>query len=77
MKDNKLTVSKLKAIEPLVEAYEFKKYNFYVFLVKPNKMNPETLVKLKAMLNECKVRHVFMMSDGEDLKIYELKAEES
>lgn len=77
MTNKKLTVGELKAEIPLLDSYEFKKYNFYLFIVSPeSQMNPASLPKLKAMLNEAKIRHCFVMDTEEGLKIFELKAGE-
>lgn len=79
----RLKISDLKSIEPLVDSYEFKTYNLYLFIVKPPStiiggtkgLNPETIPKLKEILNESRIRHAFIMDDGTGLKIFELKPE--
>lgn len=63
------------------EVYAFKPYMMYLFVAKPQRIvggsgaNPETLKKLKDMLNSNGIRGAFVMCDFDDLKVYELLPE--
>lgn len=72
-----MNIGQLKEVAPLLDSYEFKKYNFYMFIIKPEAgISMEVIAKLKAMLNEAKIRHVFIIDSGEGLKVFELKPDE-
>lgn len=75
-------VKEATLLTPLpVDTYEFKPYNLYLFIAKPQRViggagaNPETLMKLKDLLNSNGIRGVFVMCDFDDLKVYSLTPE--
>lgn len=92
MKDNKnkiaigkkgVSVKEAKQLAPLdPDVYEFKPYMMYLFVAKPQTIiggtgaNPETLAKLKTMLNSNGIRGAFVVCDFSDLKVYELRPED-
>lgn len=92
MKDNKnkiaigkkgVTIKEAKEAMPLIEdTYEFKPYNMYLFIAKPQRIigaegvNPETLMKLKTILNSNGIRGIFIVADLTDIRVYELKPED-
>lgn len=76
-------VKEAKLLAPLdPDTYEFKPYNMYLFVAKPQTIiggtgaNPETLKKLKDMLNSNGIRGAFVICDFNDLKVYELRPED-
>jgi hypothetical protein len=78
-----VTIKEAKEIAPIAsEVYEFKPYNMYLFVAKPQRIiggdgvNPQTLMKLKDMLNSNGIRGAFVVCDFNDLKVYELKPED-
>lgn len=77
-----VTVKEAKLIAPLdPEVYLFKSYNMYLFVAKPQRIiggdgvNPQTLMKLKDMLNSNGIRGAFVVCDFNDIKVYELRPE--
>lgn len=78
-----VTVREAKLLSPLdPDVYLFKSYNMYLFVAKPQTIiggtgaNPETLAKLKTMLNSNGIRGAFVVCDFNDLKVYQLSPED-
>jgi hypothetical protein len=79
-----VTVKDAKEIIPLDDAYEFKKQYMYLFVAKPQSqiiggnrgMNPETIAKLRTLLNSNGIRGVFIVADMDTFRVYELKPED-
>ncbi len=76
-------VSEAKLIAPLnPDVYLLKSYNMYLFVAKPQRViggdgvNPQTLMKLKDMLNSNGIRGAYVIADFNDIKVYELKPED-
>lgn len=76
-------VKEAKLLAPLEpDTYEFKPYNMYLFVAKPQRIfggdgvNVETLRKLKDMLNSNGIRGAFVVADFDDIKVYELRPED-
>lgn len=76
-------VKEAKILAPLdPDTYEFKPYNMYLFIAKPQRViggegvNPQTLMKLKDMLNSNGIRGAFIIADFDDIKVYELRPED-
>jgi len=87
MKDNKpkkqVLVKEAKLLAPLdPDVYEFKPYMMYLFVAKPQRIiggegiNPETLAKLRTMLNSNGIRGAFVVADFNDMKVFELRPED-
>lgn len=81
-RDKQITVAEAKEIVPLVDIVKFNRGLIYLFFVKPQRLigsegvNPETINKLKNLLNTAGIRGVFIVADRDDFRIYELKPEE-
>lgn len=78
-----VTVKEAKECTPIeTDVYEFKPYNMYLFVGKPQRViggegaNPETLAKLKTILNSNGIRGIFVVAEFDAIKIYELKPED-
>lgn len=78
-----VTVREAKLLAPLdPDVYLFKSYNMYLFIAKPQRIiggdgvNPETLNKLKTILNSNGIRGIFVVADLTDIKVYELRPED-
>jgi hypothetical protein len=78
-----VTIKEAKEAMPLIEdTYEFKPYNMYLFVAKPQRIiggdgvNPEILTKLRTILNSNGIRGLFVVADLTDIKVYELKPED-
>src|SRR5689334_19844064 len=78
-----VTVKEAKLLCPIdSDVYVFKPYNMYLFVAKPQRIiggegvNPNTLQKLKTMLNSNGIRGAFVVADFEGMKVYELRPED-
>lgn len=78
-----VTVKEAKLVAPIeTDVYEFKPYNMYLFVGKPQRViggegaNPETLTKLRTILNSNGIRGIFVVAEFDAIKVYELKPED-
>jgi hypothetical protein len=78
-----VTVKEAKLLAPIdTDVYEFKPYNMYLFVGKPQTIiggtgaNPETLTKLRTILNSNGIRGIFVVAEFDAIRVYELKPED-
>jgi hypothetical protein len=76
-------VKEAKELAPVdADVYEFKPYMMYLFVAKPQRIiggegvNPDTLVKLRTMLNSNGIRGAFIVCDFDSMKVWELRPED-